>query len=166
MKKLFTNIDLFKLALLWNPLTQTDDENVKWCWLRAVEWDAFILFVTQPLIPLFILLNIPVIIIIAILLILNWIWQLIIAYKYVNVLLADLSSLFVHLKWFVSIGIGIYFFVNSNYMNAVLAATWPIIVLVLTFLSNFIRPHKAEIGIVQTMFMEKLGYQKNQDLIK
>ena len=142
---------------------QSDDENLKWCWLRALEWDAFVLFVTQPIAPLLFLLNYNWVTITIVLLMLNWIWQILIAYRYVNVLIADLGSLFVHLKWPVSIGVGIYFLANANYANAVVSAAWPLIVLGLTLLSSFVRPNKPEAATLQTRFMQKLGYQRKED---
>ncbi|MFZ1082361.1 MAG: hypothetical protein WAO19_10605 [Candidatus Kryptoniota bacterium] len=165
MSKLFKTTNLLRMALLWDPSAQTDDENLRWCWLRAVEWDSFILFVTQPIVPLLMLLNVSWVALLIVLLILNWLWQLTIAYRYVNVVIADMGSLFVHLKWFASIGVGVYFLINADYMNTAISAAWPLVVLIMTFFSNFIRPHKAEIGSLQTMFIRKLGYQKRQDML-
>lgn len=38
--------------MLWNPHENSDQENLRWCWLRAVEWGKWPLFVSQPLLPL------------------------------------------------------------------------------------------------------------------
>lgn len=60
----------------WNEYEHTDEENLKWSWLRAVEWGAFPIFVTQPIIP-FLIFFFDWKIIIGVIIICNWLWNFI-----------------------------------------------------------------------------------------
>ena len=37
--------------MLWKTAEHTEEENKRWCWLRACEWGQWPLFVSQPIIP-------------------------------------------------------------------------------------------------------------------
>lgn len=37
---------------LWNPAEHSDQENLTWCYLRAIEWCAWPAFVSHPFIPI------------------------------------------------------------------------------------------------------------------
>src|SRR6516165_6895732 len=37
---------------MWKPEQHTDDENLRWAWLRAVEWLGWPQFISQPIIPI------------------------------------------------------------------------------------------------------------------
>lgn len=142
-----------KIGVIWSPLEHSDDENLRWCWLRAVEWGKWPLFITQPIIPILFLFFSwwqPVIAIV----ILTWLWAFI-RYKYVNITLADLGPLFVYLKWPVSVSIGIYFLIKHNYFLAVISTFWPLITLML---QSFSPP--TQIGKLQKIFMDRLGYTR------
>jgi len=63
--------------MLWNPLQNSDDENLKWCLLRAIEWNDWPLFLSQPVAPLiFVVLPWPVVVISV--LALNYLWAFLI----------------------------------------------------------------------------------------
>ena len=97
-----------KDLIVHNPLLYTDEENLKWCWLRAIEWGQWPLFSAQLIAPVLLLFfqwwQIAVTVVI-----LTWAWTLI-RYKYVNIILAGLGPFIIILKWPVSIGMGIYFY--------------------------------------------------------
>jgi hypothetical protein len=40
---------------VWNPSEHSDDENLRFCWLRAVEWGNWPTFISQPVVPIAIL---------------------------------------------------------------------------------------------------------------
>jgi len=139
--------------LVHNAVLYTDEENLKWCWLRAVEWGQWPLFTAQVVAPtLFLFFSWWQVAITVV--ILNWLW-LLICYKYVNVTLAGLGPFFIILKWPVSIGIAVYFLIQVNYLLAAVSGFWPVITLFLMFLSPPIKT-----GIIQTALMNRLGYKK------
>ena len=141
--------------MFWNPSSHSDDENSKWCWLRAMEWGKWPSFIFQPVAPiLFIYFDWWKIILIVILL--NWLWVLF-RYKYINLFLLGFGSIFVHLKWFSSFGVGIYFILQKHYFLAVLSGLWPLFSMIFQILSP-----PTKIGIIQNKLMEKFGYTRPQ----
>lgn len=139
--------------IIHNPLLYTDKENLKWCWLRAVEWGEWPMFMAQLIAPILFLLfawwYVTIVVVI-----LDWLWTLI-RYRYISVTLVGLGPIVTLLKWPVSIGMGIYFLVNGNYLLGVVCALWPVITLILMFLTP-----PTKIGMIQTALMNKLGYEK------
>ena len=55
----------------------------------------------------------------------------------------------------VSIGMGIYFFIKADYMLAAFAGFWPLVTLLLMWLTP-----STKIGVIQTTLMYKIGYDK------
>lgn len=122
----------------WDEKTSTIEENARWALLRALEWQHYILFVAQPIVPiLFIFINYWVVI--ASVLVLSWIFTIINRGKQVSLFFAKLGFI-VHIKWPVSIGVAIY----------------PLITILLTFL---VPPAGKKVGVLQAMFMNKMGYE-------
>jgi hypothetical protein len=37
---------------MWNSGEHSDEENIRWSWLRAVEWLEWPLFISQPVVPI------------------------------------------------------------------------------------------------------------------
>ena len=136
-----------------NPHYYTKKENLLWCWLRAVEWGAWPLFSAQLVAPLLFLFFSWWQVAIAVV-ILTWAWTLI-RYNYVNIILVGLGPFVIILKWPVSIGIGIFFLIKNNYLLAAISAFWPVITLLLMWLTP-----PTKIGVIQTALMNKLGYEK------
>lgn len=137
----------------WSPFEHSDDENLRWSLLRALEWGGWPLFVAQPVAPILFLVF-PWWQVAVVILILNWLWALV-RYKYISLTLASFGCLFVRLKWFAAIGVGIYFLVEGNYFLAVISALWPIITLIMGLVSP-----PFQTGKLQGLFMNKLGYGK------
>lgn len=80
-------------------------------------------------------------------------------YRFVSIHLAHYSSLFVRLKWITCPAMGLYFFLNDNILDALLAFFWPLIILILSFLQlSAIR-----YGQFERMFMSKMGFVPVQD---
>ncbi len=145
--------DFTKQSNIHGQNKYSDEENLKWCLLRGTEWGDWPLFITQPIVPILLLYfhwwNI-----IFTLVALTWMWALI-RYKYVSVILARYGAYFVFSKWFVSVGIAIYFLTKEQYFLAVFSGFYPLILIVIMF---FVPPTK--IGVLQNKFMYKLGYEK------
>ena len=142
-----------KDIIIHNPLLYTDEENLKWCLLRAIEWGQWPLFAAQLIAPVLLLFfqwwQIAVTVVI-----LTWVWTLI-RYKYVNIILAGLGPFVIIVKWPVSIGMGIYFFIKADYILAAVAVFWPLVTLLLMWLTP-----STKIGVIQTALMNKIGYDK------
>jgi len=139
--------------VIHNPRLYTDAENLKWCWLRAIEWGEWPLFVGQLICPI-LFLTFPWWSVAVAVVILTWVWALI-RYRFASIVLAGTGPWVIILKWPVSIGIGVAFLIRSNYQLATVSALWPLITLVLMWLTP-----KTKIGVIQTAFMKRLGYEK------
>lgn len=139
---------------IWNASAHNNEENLRWAWLRAVEWGIWPAFLSGPVVPLLL----PFFEwwkIILVVIILTVIWAFI-RYRYVNIFMADLGVYFVLLKWITCPVATIYLIVQHNYILAIMAITWPAIA---GLFSIFVGGTK--IGVIQNMFMKKLGYSIN-----
>ena len=139
--------------ILHDPLLYTDQENLRWCWLRACEWGAWPLFVGQLIAPILFLAfawwHVTVVVVV-----LTWLWDLV-RYRFVSIALVGVGPLVIILKWPVSIGIGLYFLIRGNYQLAIVSGLWTVITLVLMWVTP-----TTKIGVIQTALMNKLGYVK------
>lgn len=88
---------------------------------------------------------------------LTWLWAAI-RYRFVSIVLADLGCLFAHLKWPLSIGVGIYMLVKGRHFLAVLSALWPLVTLILQFITP-----RMQIGKMQERFLNELGLSKEME---
>jgi hypothetical protein len=138
---------------IWNPLQNSDEENLRWSLLRAIEWGIWPAFLSGPVVPLLL----PFFEwwkIIGVVVILTWSFM---RYKYINVAMASLGVYFVFLRWIVCPLAAIYLVIQHNYILAILAIFWPMLA---GFLGIFVGGTK--IGTIQKMFMNKLGYSENK----
>ena len=139
--------------MTYNPNNYTDEEKLRWCWLRGTEWGAFPLYISQIITPILMLFFKWWILLIGVV-ILTWLWALI-RYKFVSLILASISGYVTILKWIVSLGMGIYFLTQKQYINCLASSLYPFIVLLLMFIVP-----STKIGVFQEMFMNKIGYEK------
>jgi hypothetical protein len=136
---------------MWNPAEHSDDENLRWCWLRAVEWGAWPIFLSQPIAPL-LFLFLPWWFVILVLTGLNTIWSLFIKHRLVVPALAYWGSWFVRLKWIVC-PVACYLLWHAGTKAvALLALFWPLAVALMP-------RGTTQIGVIQKMFMHCLGYE-------
>lgn len=138
---------------MWNPNQHTDQENLQWCWLRAVEWGRWPIFISQVFAPLMLLVvswQIVIIFVVA----LNIMWAFFVRYKYVNINLAFIGALVIKLKWLICPLLGYYFYSRNEKIVAVIALFWPLLIFIIGAFPT------TQIGIIQNMFMNKLGYTK------
>ena len=108
----------------------TEEEIQQWAMLRALEWGKWPLFVTQPIMPVLLLLFKWWILVLGVV-IANLLWGAV-RYKFVSVPLAYYGCLFVRLKWLSALAMGLYFYLNDNNLNAIIAVLWPLITLILS----------------------------------
>ena len=114
---------------MWNPRQHTDDENLRWCWLRAVEWDAYPFFISQPLIPLLLAIFVWWKILIG-LLVAQFLWTIFVRIKFVNAGISASGPVIVMTKWLICPIAAYYIYRTGHIGLAVLALTWPITMLV------------------------------------
>lgn len=145
--------------IFYNPNTATNEENLRWAWLRAVEWGNWPLFIAQPIAPILFRYYTWWHVIIGILVI-SWVWCLI-RYKFISIILMDLASTFVHLKWPISIIIGILFLREHNYFYAAISGFY----IVINWFMIFLVP-SVKIGVLQKIIMTAFGYESMDDDIK
>lgn len=148
----------FTRTLSWNPAEHSDEENLRWSWLRSVEWGIWPAFLSGPIVPLFL----PFYDwwkIIGIVAIITTAWALI-RYKYVNVSIATCGAYFVLLKWITCPIAAVYLTTQQKYILAVLSLMWPMLS---AFLGIFVGG--TEIGVIQKSFMNKLGYEIKANII-
>jgi hypothetical protein len=139
---------------MWSPNQHTDQENLHWCWLRAIEWGRWPVFISQivapPMLYIFNWLTV-----VSFFVVLNILWSLFIKYKYVNVKLAFVGVLATKLKWLICPLLGYYFYTQNEVLVAVIALFWPLLIFIIGALPT------TQITVIQDMFMIKLGYIKN-----
>jgi hypothetical protein len=136
---------------MWNADEHSNDENLRWCHLRAIEWAAMPAFLSQLFAPaLFIVVS----------------WKLVFAgiigtqllwsfvrYKFVSPRFAYVSaSIVIICKWLVAAPVAVFLFAHSQIFTGVLALTWPFVVGVLGAFPPVM------VGRLQSLFMEQLGH--------
>ncbi len=142
------------LPFRYDPSTHTDDDDLRWCWLRGVEWGAWPLFMAQPVAPILLAFDFNYLGVAASIVGLNFLWMFV-RYRFVSPLLADVGSDLVHLKWPISLLCGWLLWRRGATVPALLASAWPLA----TLLLNLVTP-PTTIGRIQRAFMLSLGYNR------
>jgi hypothetical protein len=157
---------------MWRVEEHSDQENLRYSWLRSVEWITWPSFILQPIVPLLlyfftwqsILISIPFI---------DYAWRLIVAPRFLPVRLLDNGPLFVLLK-FVTCPAMAFLLWQQNYRwEAALALFWPLANLVIDWPLTVVEAVLAgifpvfeksvrtmDIGPVQNRLMSTLGYTR------
>lgn len=139
--------------LTWNPAQQTDQENLTWCYIRAIEWKAWPAFLSQPVVPIFFIF-IPWYYVLLTLIVLSWLWATV-RHKFVNPAFAELAVFFVKLKW-ATIPISvIYLAYTGHYILAIVSLFWTYLAGIVGFVPGGLT------GRIQKMFMASFGYESN-----
>ena len=138
---------------MWNPTEHSDQENLRWNWLRAVEWGRWPIFLSQAFAPAALLIVSWIAVIIGVML-LNVLWAVFVRYKYVSVSLAFLGVLVAKLKWINSPLMGYYFYSHDRPFVAAIALFWPLLIFIIGAVPT------TQIGVIQNMFMAQLGYER------
>lgn len=136
---------------MWNPAEHTDEDNLRWAWLRAVEWGSWPVFVSQPIAPLALLLF-PWWCVAVAVAALNAVWSVFVRYRVVMPALAFWGAIFVRLKW-VACPVAAYLLWHHGAgWTAMLALLWPLAALL-------VPRAPTQVGVIQKMFMRCLGYE-------
>jgi hypothetical protein len=136
--------------MTWNPLEHPDEENLRWAWLRAVEWGRWPIFLSQVYAPV-------------LLLFISWKWVVGLTiganlawlggrFLDVNVQVAFLGALVTQVKWLTWIPCTALMFWLGRSPEDWICLFW----FVLIFPMGMFPP--VQIGAIQKRFMEKLGY--------
>lgn len=147
--------------MTWDPCENTDETNLRFCWLRAVEWLNWPVFVSQTVAPILLLWQDWRTVVLMVL-ICNYLWVLLVRYHAASVRLAYLGVLAVRLKWVVCPAAGAYLWFQHRQLEAGLALGWPVLVMMLGLVPvlGTLITIPGQIGRVQTTFMAKLGYER------
>ncbi len=84
--------------MLWNPAVHSDQENLAWSWLRAVEWGRWPLFISQPIAPV-LLVFVPWTYVLVGAVAANLLWAFFVRYNFVSPPLASLAVVLAKPKW-------------------------------------------------------------------
>lgn len=142
---------------MWNPAEHTDQENLLWCWLRAIEWGRWPLFVSQVFAPLC-LLFCPWYCVVIVFFAANIGWTTI-RYEFISVGLADAVADAMILKWPITIGSAIFLFSQGSIGVGILALCWPIVAVLL----GTVTP--TQVGRIQTVMIGQLGYERTAEIM-
>jgi hypothetical protein len=82
----------------------------------------------------------------------NVVWAFI-RYRFVSVPLAYLGAFLVKLKWLTVPSVAVYLFLKGQRVSTIIALLWPIISFIIGIVPT------TQVGRIQKMFMEELGYQ-------
>jgi len=136
--------------MLWKTAEHTQEENQRWCYLRASEWTRWPLFVAQPFIPPLLFFATPRTLLVS-LVVAGWVWSLI-QYRTVHADLACIGCTIVFfLKWPSALVCGGLFLWRAEYGLAGLSFCWPVVTLGLMCLTP-----GGLIGVVEKKFIAQL----------
>ena len=139
---------------MWNPAQHTDQDNLLFCWLRAIEWGRWPLFVSQIFAPLCLMFY-PWYYVVIAFFAANIVWASI-RYQFINVGLANALADAMILKWPITIGSAIFLFLQGSIGVGILALCWPIVAVLL----GIVTP--TQVGRIQNVMMSQLGYERTE----
>ena len=149
---------------MWEPSQHSNDNNVLWSWLRAVEWVTWPLFLSQPIVPVLLYFFSWPIVLGGVVLI-TLLWRAFIVPYWVSPSLADAGPKLVKLK-FITVPLMAYLlWQRGETLMAMIAIFWPIVgpltnpssLLSLTPLGK-----ASQIGLVQTRIQMAIGIRPIQ----
>jgi len=129
----------------------TESEIKQYLMARAIEWNTWPGFLSQPVFPILLLFYKWWLVILTILII-AVVWSLV-KYKFINVRLAEFGIFFAKLKWISIPACAIYFIVSESYGLSILSILWPIVAAGLGA--------GGRIGDIEFTFAKKLGFVTN-----
>jgi hypothetical protein len=138
----------------------TEPELQRWLHLRATEWCAWPVFLSQPAVPLLIIAFPPIAVLLGVV-VAEFIWRFV-RYSFVSPRLANVGATFViFLKWPCAIGAAIYLLIQHRYSVAVLAILWPLIASIASVPATMIAAlfgRHTQVGLVELELAKRVGY--------
>jgi hypothetical protein len=153
---------------MWNPAHHSDDENLRWAWLRATEWQEWPLFISQPVIPVLLYVY-PWWCVIVSLAGVTFAWRLLIAPRFTPWPAIDNAAYFVMLWLVMSPLMAYLIWQNGHPWVAALALFWTwagngIVSCSLTIpeaaLMSTATAQAGQIGVIQRRLMSRFGYTR------
>src|SRR5712692_9266889 len=108
---------------MWNPIEHSDEENLRWSYVRAIEWASWPAFLSQAVAP-FALIFVSWIVVLGAVFGLNVFWALTVRYRFVSVNAAFLGVFVSLLRWVVCPGAAFYLWWNDEWVRAFFALLW------------------------------------------
>ena len=132
----------------------------RWLHLRAIEWCAWPVFLSQSVVPLLLISFSPVPVIIGVIAA-EFLWRFV-RYSFVSPGLASAGATFVGFtKWPFGIGAAIYLYFHHRYGVAILALIWPLIASFasapITLIGALFGRHTL-VGAVELELAKRIGY--------
>jgi hypothetical protein len=164
--------------VMWIAAEHSDQDNLRWSWLRAIEWSGWPLFISQPIIPVLLYFYDWRWILLGVFLA-TLLWRMTVLQWSVSVRIVDIGPLFVLLKFLTCPLMAVLIWRQGHHIIAGLALLWPLVGLMLInwalaiihgFLGAFVLRLSPErtihVGPIQNRFMDDLGYARMEDPIQ
>src|SRR5579859_4753684 len=154
---------------MWNPAEHSDDDNLRWSLLRAMEWINWPLFISQPLVPILLYFYSWLWVIGSVLLI-TFAWRQIVVPVVISPTLAYMGPLFIKARFATGPIMAFLIWQRGDHWTAGLAVLWPflgamtglwIVGIIQAPVSLTALGRATQIGVVQRRFMAALGYERS-----
>jgi hypothetical protein len=155
---------------MWIAAEHSDEENLRWSYLRAIEWIGWPLFLSQPIVPVLLYFFDWPWILLSVFLV-TLLWRVTVLQWFVSVRLAGITPLFVLLKFLTCPLMAFLIWQQGDYISAVLALLWPLVgdflimmllmiihVLLDPFVPRLSVERTMHVGPIQNRFLNALGY--------
>jgi len=139
---------------VWNPLYHSDEENLQWAWLRAVEWGSWPLWLSVSIGPVA-LLFVPLWKLVVVFGVANLAWSTV-RYKFVAFRLASVGAVLGLARWITVPAAFALLLWRGHWGLAIIAAVWPSAVTLLGAV------HPPQIGRIQIILIRQLGYEPTE----
>jgi hypothetical protein len=155
---------------MWIASEHSNDENMQWSWIRAVEWVGWPLFITQPIVPILLYFPHGPVLLIA-LVITTFLWRSLIVPFWVSPGLAFAGCYFVKLKFITTPPMAYLLWQRGDTLIAIAALFWPllgpmVVGWLIAFPSSllFLTPigKASQIGLVQKRFLSAIGFRPTE----
>lgn len=153
---------------MWSATEHSTDENVRWSWLRAVEWIGWPLFLSQPIVPV-LLYFFPWYWICGAVIAVTIVWRAAVVPFLVAPRLADIGPPFVTCKFITAPLMAYFLWRRGDTAIALIAFLWPFLGVILAqwlmaipiaLLNLTALGNGSAIGRVQTRFLSAIGLER------
>jgi hypothetical protein len=153
---------------MWRASEHTDDENVRWSLLRAIEWLEWPLFMSGPVVPVLLyFFSWPWVV--GVVVVISFLWRVFVVPFWLAPRLADAGPQFVLLKFLICPVMAYLLWQRGQAAIAIVALTWPavgplvwamVMALPMALLARTRLGKAAQIGSVQTRFLLAIGAER------
>jgi hypothetical protein len=144
---------------MWNPAEHSHEENIRWAWLRAIEWREWPVFMSQPVAPVLLYFySWPAVLggVVAV----GFFWRALVAPFWVAPSLARIGPYFVKLKFITAPAMAYLLWQRGDTTGAVVAALFPFLITAVATFVIFFPP--LAIGLLQARFLSAIGLQPSE----